>query len=419
MRSSWISRIWGRKTDGGAPIWPTKARDYVEYKQEKAYRDLGDRLGDGSCPQAIYERLMSGRGASEKQTPEEVRDELKLGDKFSPEHWEQVKRRIKEVEETPRNFPAPTRYEDQRMYKLMNEIRLIIIERAAKVGCPIKFPPFLATLPSGDVNAQIAFPPESKQPVLFFEQGLVWFLLNFAALASWVVPIVPPEDLSDRTLANIRPQYNDCTEQVAIFASSLSSYIADGNPLATKAILGPRPQNAFLNEILFMRMMMFVLVHEFKHLELGHLARKDTSKDAMWNCEYEADIAATTFVTQILGGWGLSFWACDLALIAFNLLDRALGAIEFGDNKLAWISQTHPEPIARRNALFGYVGVGVPIEERAAGGNLFAMDQALFQRVWELIAPGFVEAHLAGSRPSPIWSEKIARSLALVGQRGS
>jgi hypothetical protein len=200
MRSWWMSRIWSRMIDGGAPIWPTKTRDYVEYQQEKAYRELGDRLGDGSSPEAVYERLMSGRGAGEKQTPEQVRDELKLTGKFSPEDWEQVKRRIKEVEEIPRNFPAPTRYEDQRMYKLMNEIRLIIIERAAKVARPIKLPPFLATLPSGDVNAQIAFAPESKQPVLFFEQGLVWFLLNFSALASWVMPILPPEDLGDRTL---------------------------------------------------------------------------------------------------------------------------------------------------------------------------------------------------------------------------
>jgi hypothetical protein len=415
-----MSRIWSRMIDGGAPIWPTKTRDYVEYQQEKAYRELGDRLGDGSSPEAVYERLMSGRGAGEKQTPEQVRDELKLTGRFSPEDWEQVKRRSKEVEEIPRNFPAPTRYEDQRMYKLMNEIRLIIIERAAKVARPIKLPPFLATLPSGDVNAQIAFAPESKQPVLFFEQGLVWFLLNFSALASWVMPILPPEDLGDRTLANIRPQYNDCTEQVAIFGASLSSsYIVDGNPLATKAVLGPRPQNAFLKEILFMRMMMFVLVHEFKHFELGHLTRKDTSKDSMWQCEYEADLASAVFVTRIMGGWGLSFWACDLALIAFNLLDRALGAIEFGDNKLTWISRTHPEPIARRDALFGSIGAGVWIEERAAGGNVFAMDQALFQKVWELIGPGFIAAHRAGSRPSPICSEKIARSLTLADQRGS
>ena len=47
--------------DGGAAIWPTKTRDYVEYQQEKAYRELGDRLGDGSSPEAVYERLMSGR----------------------------------------------------------------------------------------------------------------------------------------------------------------------------------------------------------------------------------------------------------------------------------------------------------------------------------------------------------------------
>jgi hypothetical protein len=400
--------------EGAAPVWPDAVREYVEYKQETAYRLLGDMTGKDGDPEAVREMLIGKRVPSVKQTPEQVRDELKLAGKFSPEAWEKVKHQIKQVEAAPRTIPTPTRYEDPKTYKLMNEFRLIIMERAAKVGRPIDFPPFLASLPSGDVNARISVIPESEQPVLFFEQGLIQFLLDFAALASWVVPVLPPEDLSDKTLATIPPHHTMRFEGSTYFASSLRSYVVDGNPAVGSVLVPPRPENAFLYEVLFMRMMMFVFIHEFQHLRLGHLARKDTSKESLWKCEYEADIAAATFITDIMGGWALSFWACDLVLIAFNFLDRALAVFEFGDNKISWISQTHPESISRRKALFDSVGAGVSRGSRAAGGNLFAMDQALFQRIWLIIAPGFVSAHLSGVRPSPMWSEKMARSMKLA-----
>lgn len=222
--------------DGGAPIWPTKTRDYVEYQQEKAYRELGDRLGDGSSPEAVYERLMGGRGASEKQTPEQVRDELKLTGKFSPEDWEQVKRRIKEVEEIPRNFPAPTRYEDQRMYKLMNEIRLIIIERAAKVARPIKLPPFLATLPSGDVNAQIAFAPEKQTAGSVFRtrSGLVSTQFLRAC------------QLGDADLAAGRPRRSDLAISGHSTTIAPSKWLSSGHPCRLTLSTGIRsPQRPF------------------------------------------------------------------------------------------------------------------------------------------------------------------------------
>lgn len=330
--SSWASRIRhivAPPADRGTPIWPANVRDYVEYKQEIAYRLLGDRIGISSDPETVRTMLLGGRASQPKQTPQEVRDEFGL--KFTKRMWRKVERRISKIEATPRNFPAETRYEDPKLYQLMNEIRLIIIERAAKAGRPIQFPPFLASLPSGDVNAHISLLPESDQPVLFFEQGLIWFLLNFSAVASWILPVPPPEDLGDHALAAIRSLHQVNAEALEFLASSLKSYIIVGNPVVQSGVLGARRENAFLQEVLFYRMITFVFMHELAHLQLGHLSGEKMPQDSMWASEYRADIVAATFLTEIMGGWALSFWACDLVLIALNLLDRALALFEFGD----------------------------------------------------------------------------------------
>lgn len=65
------------------PVWPNEVRDYVEYKQETAYRLLGDVIGGTSDPEAVREMLIRKRVPSVKQTPEEVQKELGLTGKFS------------------------------------------------------------------------------------------------------------------------------------------------------------------------------------------------------------------------------------------------------------------------------------------------------------------------------------------------
>jgi hypothetical protein len=405
-------------TDRAIPVWPEEVRRYVEYRQEVAYRQLGDRMGIAGDPDIVRDRLLGGRRATAKEAPEKVRDQFGLKDQFTPQDWERVKQAIARQEAEPSLTPAPTRFEDERTYRLMNEIRVLIIERARKIGHQIDFPPFLATLPSGDVNARISVPPGSSQPVMFFEQGLVQFLLDFAALAVWVAPDLPKGDFGDAVLAGLTPRHTMPPQASMHFQQSLMSYVVSGNP-ASGAVVVPPPQHAlFLFESLFMYMMMFVLLHELEHLRRGHLAAQDFSKDALYAREFEADLGAGALVTRLgasSGAWGLSFWACDLVLIAFNFLDRTLGFFSFGDRKLSWISQTHPEAIRRRQALHSGIGSGVPTQARAAGGNVAAMNQALFQRLWEIALSQFgtfVPLQAAGKRPSPIWSERIERSFA-------
>jgi len=279
-----------------------------------------------------------------------------------------------------------------------------------------RFPAFLASLPSGDMNARISPVPKTKQMVLFFEQGLFYFLHDFAALASWAAPDLPPTGFTDDVLAAIHQKHTMPLQASELFASSLYSYVVEGNPGAGSPRV-PQPEgNAFLAEVLFIWMIKFVFLHEFAHITNGDLAKQDLGREAAWKCEYSADASATGFLTKVsrrTDNWGLAFWACDLVLIAFNFLDRALALFEFGGD-IKWISETHPQSIERRRALHASVPPEVPHLARKAGGNLWAMDEALFQRLWEIAVPQFLYARSRGARPSPLWSERIGRSMAAV-----
>jgi hypothetical protein len=399
------------------PIWPDHVREFVEYKQEVAYRLLGDQIGMGGDPGAVRSKLLGERPPRTKLSPEEFRDKLGLKEKFSPRDWNRTKRQIREEEARPTTMPTPTRYEDPITYKLMYEIRRAINDDFARLRMGREFPAFLASLPSGDVNARILTTPRTKQSVLFFEQGLFQFLRDFAALASWAVPVLPQGDLTDASLAAIPQRHTMSFQASTLFASSLYSYVVEGNPRGGAARV-PRPAgNAFLTEVLFIWMIKFVFLHEFAHVVLGDLEKQDTSRDALWKCEYDADASATGFLTELSkrtdDSWALAFWACDLTLIAFNFLDRALALFEFGGD-FTWISPTHPQPIDRRRVLHASVPPELPDRTRQAAGNLVGMNKALFLRLWELAVPQFWLARGRGARPSPLWSERIARSMAPV-----
>lgn len=415
MLGSWkVSEFFRQR--GTDLVWPDDAREYVEYRQETAYRLLGDRIGIGDDPEAVRQKLIGKRPSTVKLSPEALRDKLGLTEKFGRKDWARMKRLIARDEASPTLTPPATRFEDPITYRLMYEVRRIVNDDIRRFGTGTKFPVFLASLPSGDMNARISPVPKTKQPILFFEQGLFQFLRDFAALASWAAPELPPEGYTDPVLVAIAQKHTMPVPASELFGSSLYSYVVEGNPGVGAPRVPPPEANAYLMEVLFIWMMKFVFLHEFAHIVHGDLEKTYTSRDASWNCEYSADISAVGFLTEVSGitdNWGLAFWACDLVLIAFNFLDRALALFEFGGG-IKWISETHPQSIERRRMLHACVPPNVPDRARKAGGNLAAMDEAMFQRLWEITVPQFMYERSRGARPSPLWSERIARSMVPV-----
>src|SRR5262249_38901971 len=141
----------------------------------------------------------------------------------------------------------------------------------------------------------------------------------------------------------------------------------------------------------------FVMAHELAHIKFGHL------KNSMGrNQEFAADAAGLGLVTHMTAqdgvGWGVGYWACELALIALNLLYRAIGIAEFGGKKLTWIDDSHPELLVRRDMLRQiWLEPRMPKTGIAAARELCGMSDALCQRLWEFASAELWFAHQRGA----------------------
>ena len=194
----------------------------------------------------------------------------------------------------------------------------------------------------------------------------------------------------------------------------MCSYTFNGSPLGRDGQVVPRPEhNVPLCMVLLTLMERFVLAHEMAHVKLGHLAAGEGVDQ-----EHEADAASLGLVLYMVPGegvsWGIGFWACELALVAMNMLYRSLGIGQFGGTKLSWIDASHPDPLSRRERLRTiWLEDWAPKDGIEAARVLCGMSDALIQRLWEMASMELLWAHEKNQlRPSPLWRDTIDATFA-------
>jgi hypothetical protein len=350
---------------------------------------------------------------SEKVSPQK-QQELDVEFSFTPEDWLHFDRNVAALHKQYLSLGLPTPFEDPNRYAVMAMIFDGMQQELRRKGQFLKPRLFLATLPSGDVNATISIEPDTGAPVIFFEQGLFQFFYDFVLLVGWAVPPLSPQHLSDdMTLTQLRRRYTMPLHASEFFAATLYAYVVAGTPILAPSPL-PRPtHNLLICMVLLAQMERFAMVHEMAHLTLGHL-----NESPKWDHEHDADAAGLALVSKLahenLGSWGVGFWACDLVLTSFNFLYRAIGLMKFGPRKLKWISKTHPDPLSRRSRLremAAGITPNVPKIGLAAAGELCGMTDALFQRLWEISSAGLLMLYQKGARPSPVWNKWIKHNI--------
>ena len=204
--------------------------------------------------------------------------------------------------------------------------------------------PLLATLPSGDVNAQIHIEPKTKVPIIFFEQGLFQFVYDFVMVVGWTMPTLSQQQLVDNsTLMRLSPNVHIPLQSAQFFYDLIFAYVANGNASTNTSYLSRPSHNLFITMLLLEDIELFFMAHEIAHLTRGHL-----SSDPSWRQEYEADEDALSLVSRRAfdsrGNWALAAWACDVVLHLLHLVGLAAATLEHGENALSWISKTHPSP---------------------------------------------------------------------------
>ena len=360
-----------------APELPSDVQRLIRSEQERGYRNLALKLGLGADPKKAYEHLSGTPVSSESHLP----------------------------------------YEDPQRYQIAAIIAGAIQKAiAASGGSPLDPAPVFATLPSGNVSAQVRIESQTRVPVIFIEQGLFRFLYDFCHLIGWAVPPMTGLHLAqDTAMLEMANQYTMPFDASNSFVRSMGSYAFEGTPLGRAAQGVAQPEhNLQLSIVLLTLMERFVMAHEMAHIKMGHLtdAPADGTEVPGGDQEYQADSAGMGLVLYMTSrenlSFGIGYWACELALVAMNLLYRSIQIGEFGAGRVSWIDESHPDPLRRREQLRQvWLEPSLPEEGIAAARMLCGMSDALIQRLWEMASFALLEAHQRGERPSPMWRDLI------------
>jgi hypothetical protein len=347
---------------------PSEVQALIRGEQERGYRNLAIKLGLGADPHKAYEYLSGSHPPTTSHSP----------------------------------YENPNGYQIMAMY-LSNILTALTAAEVPWTGPE----PALATLPSGNVSAQVRIGPTTRVPVIFFEQGLFNFLYDYCHLIGWAVPPIPSSQLSDEALTGLVHRYTMPTQASESFVASMYAYVFEGNPLVGRQKVPAPSHNIPLCMALLALMECFVMGHEMAHIKAGHLTNPSGGK-----AEFEADLSSLRLVTFMTFhddlGWGFGYWACELAVLAFHLLYRSIRVAAFGGKDVIWTDSAHPEPVVRRDMLRQmWLEPGMPETGIMAARELCGMSDALIQVLWEFVSIPLVGSYEEGARPSPMWQPLI------------
>ena len=398
--------------------WTQKARDFAEARQQSAFFKLGDQLGLGSDPLEIQRKMFRSVAPPSDQQLHFLASQPGY-DAMTPDELRRFGEKVKQSYLDDQQIKMPTPFEDPLRYPVIIKTFRNVYNSMCRDGRAIGRRPLMATLPLGDINALIEDVPGDETRILFFDQGLFQFLVNFSAVVSWAIPPLGHEQLSDdRRMARLPNRHTMPAQASMFFAAALRAYILSGSPVAEPSGIPTPPFNHYTSVTLNVQMLRFVIAHELRHAELGDSAVYGDIQ-ANWNREYDADAMAASLVVEMaqreqLSG-AVACWACDLVVTIFHLLYRGMGITQFGGDHLRWQNPDHPDPLSRRVNLRGKAGngtlFGTSQEPIGAFGQLCGMSDSLLNNLWQMSLPPTILAHKQGLRPSPIWTKDLKRSI--------
>lgn len=353
---------------------------WIEGMQEKAYIEAGKRLGFGPDATKAWEHLTGKPATTDPKA----------------------------------TYRLPTRFEQPDHYHLLTHVSAAL--QSAMGDKSLDPAAIVATMPTGDINAKPVTDPFSGIPVVFFEQGLLQFLLDYSNAVGWALPPLGLKTLLDdealfRTLSNHRSYI--LPSEAAGLGGVLNAYVVSGTPLQNSGSDVPfPPHNQDLVVVLHLQMLRFIVAHELGHLALEHSGSKR-------EYEYEADdygaLLSASVSFEESGAAAAALWAADASLSCLTLLHKAMAWVAYGP-QFAWISETHPDEISRRQEVRGTIGAleGVRLPSRTVDAyrELLGMSDSILDRLAEFALLPLGISREAGIQPYSGWQEYITASMA-------
>lgn len=336
---------------------------------------------------------------------------------ISPTRTEALKTVDERMENASRHYfdePAAKGMPDPLLYgvsQMMMDVTSAWLKQSGRMAGPM---PIVASLNRGDIRAYIRPSPSGNRNLMFYPSGLYLYLGDLAkALAHLFYPISPQSEGSERTLAEAVRLVPHMRGHAKIISQAVTNIAAADHPMAMPRVQIAQPQR-YVAATLHSLSQMFLFAHEIAHQELGHFDEDDQSPERKIAQEYEADRYAMetvcAFTAKTRGSWALGFWGCQLLLLSFQLLDRALLCLDKRRPDAPWKGRYYPHPDDRRRAIQRAAKDLASPEAYAAAAHITDTTVDVLNRhQYDIDLELFAIAAILGKGPSPIWQAHITQ----------
>jgi hypothetical protein len=405
------------------------ARDKLELWQKQQYGSLDLRPPVQQDPKSLIRSLI------EPEIQDRTAGLLLIG-KDAPaneiEHWSRLK--VLEMEGLLKESP-PTKFEDIPTY-----LNILFVAQRLEEGTRnsadhvVLKRPIFGTLPSGPVNAQTVF--RGSEYFVAFSSGLFSFGRFIGRLVAKTLRYTgvstenlartpnPPFFTFSGAIDDLRGSIERDPEDSEFFTDALLSSIRSGRAYLPK-MPDLDPIRHPVATAIYTYFLEFVVAHEYGHIVYKHIeeARQEEPDSGTslrpimyhWRKECEADWAAVallqgarkkvTNLAAVLGG-------INIFLSFFEIVERALSLLCFGDEDRWLQTEEHPPARTRRRFLHRSLilranelleGKDAQAQMRLALNEGPALVSRIVDLLWEQARPRIWQSYELGLAVSPIF----------------
>jgi hypothetical protein len=307
----------------------------------------------------------------------------------------------------------PSKYEDPIVYGDLQEIGDAVAEASRECGYPdLRDSVLLGTLDSGRLTATTYYLAATGEYVLTVNLRLWTVARQVAWAITQAAQLLVRDDFPEDSVTGASVQFRLAVEpSIQVRFRRLLQEWVTGGMAYPHAMIYDEPDKQF-GTALQRSMKAFTVAHEYGHIVSGHyqvdfeeLAAKVpmVAMAGRGVLETRADAIALEILQQMHSSNPTTTlpWAGAAAyFVSSDIFSRVVGIMKYGDEEVAELSKTHPQPAERRSELFGEIEeLDRPVREA------MAVEVAL-RLLWNQTRPEIERLRAANAAIAPVWQSE-------------
>jgi len=263
--------------------------------------------------------------------------------------------------------PLQTELENPILYRKLIRVFNSIEAAVHELNIQLPMPLIFGSVQAPDPNAIVWLAKDVDVCIIAFHTGIYGYLFRMSQLVISAAKILDEGD-GYRLLFDHDSIQQRLSEAPAIydrFLQVLDAMVMLGNVYRSPIYLPMEEIRQVFTSFLTKGSQHFLMGHEYGHVIAGHTSRSKTMQvlfggeeiaqiNTSWEQEFEADrlglvLALVSMSNEEEFEYDINYlyWGIDFGLSAFNILEKALSTVIYGNEK-QWSSATHPSSYERR-----------------------------------------------------------------------